>query len=181
MLKRTSNISVLLVLLLAWTMLHASPAAPHVEAALQNARLAGQGKFTWFGLRIYDAQLWVGEQGYRPGARFALDLRYARSLQGAKIAAASLDEIKKLGLGSAPQHAAWLQDMTRIFPDVKDGSHITGVFLPDAGARFYLDGKLLGDVADPAFAQAFFAIWLDPKTSAPGLRDALLLDAAPRR
>jgi Chalcone isomerase-like len=40
--------------------------------------------------------------------------------------------------------------------------------------RFYLDGKLLGEIADVEFAQAFFAIWLDPRTSASNLRKQLL-------
>ncbi len=70
--------------------------------------------------------------------------------------------------------------MTALFPHVNEGTRITGVFLPDRGARFYLDSKLLGEIADPAFARAFFAIWFDPKTSADSLRKALLMNAAPR-
>ncbi|UUZ55997.1 chalcone isomerase family protein [Massilia sp. H-1] len=70
--------------------------------------------------------------------------------------------------------------MKEIFPDVKEGTRISGVFLPGSQARFYLDGKPLATVPDPEFARAFFAIWLDPKTSAKGLRTALLKDAGPR-
>jgi len=110
-------------------------------------------------------------------AGFALDLRYARALSGSKIAESSIDEIRKLGLGTAAQQQAWLEQMSRLFPDVKEGSRITGVFLPGTGARFYLDGQVLGDIPDTTFALAFFAIWLDPKTSAPSLRTALLANA----
>jgi hypothetical protein len=67
--------------------------------------------------------------------------------------------------------------MKAIFPDVKEGEHITGVYLPNQGARFYLNGNLLGEVRDPDFAHAFFAIWLDPRTSDKKLRSALLADA----
>jgi hypothetical protein len=31
-----------------------------------------------------------------------------------------------------------------------------------------------GEIAEPEFARLFFAIWLDPRTSAPDLRAALL-------
>lgn len=159
----------------------AAMAAPaHIATHLDQARLAGQGAYTWFGLRIYDAELWVGQQGYQAGVPFVLELRYARSLDGAKIAQASADEMAKLGAGSAAQRAAWLARMKEIFPDVKEGSRISGVFLPGAGARFYLDGKALASVPDPEFARAFFAIWLDPATSAGSLRKALLKDAAAR-
>ena len=64
--------------------------------------------------------------------------------------------------------------MTALFPDVKEGTHITGIYLPNESVRFYLDGQWLGEIRDADFARAFFAIWLDPKTSAPDLRKKLL-------
>ena len=88
--------------------------------------------------------------------------------------------MEKIGAGSEAQRAAWLEKMRSIFPDVRDGSRLGGVFLPGRGVRFYRDGKELALVDDPAFAQAFFGIWLDPATSAPKLRAALLRDAAPK-
>jgi hypothetical protein len=159
----------------------AALAAPApVDSHLSGARLAGQGAFTWFGLRIYDAELWVGEKGYLPNEPFVLDLRYARKLNGIKIAEASAEQMAKIGAGTPSQRALWLARMKEIFPDVKEGSRISGVYLPGSGARFYLDGKALASVPDPEFARAFFAIWLDQKSTAPSLRSALLKDAAPR-
>jgi hypothetical protein len=162
----------------------ADTAAAHIQKELAPAYLSGQGSFRWFGLKIYDAQLWVSEQGYSSAtpesSKFALDLRYARKLQGRKIAEASRDEIQKLGLGNAQQLADWQSRMEQIFPDVSEGTHLTGIYLPNSGARFYLDGKVIGEIMDAAFAQAFFAIWLAPKTTAPQLRTALLADAAAR-
>jgi hypothetical protein len=151
----------------------------HVEQSVPQARLAGAGTFTWFTMKIYSAELWVGPQGYQPQAPFALELRYARKLDGAKIAQASAEQMAKIGAGSAAQRQAWLARMTTLFPDVNDGSRITGVNVPGGGARFYLDGKPLGNIAEPAFARAFFGIWLDPATTAPALRTALLANAAP--
>lgn len=153
-----------------------------VRNEIANARLAGQGTFRWFGFRIYDAQLWVGDRGYQPdapdSARFALRLTYARDLYGSHIAQSSIDQIRKLGFGSAEQHEVWLKEMEALFPDVHEGTRISGIYLPGAGARFYLNGKPLGEIADPDFARAFFAIWLDPRTSAPSLRNQLLSAAS---
>ena len=87
---------------------------------------------------------------------------------------ASIDEIKKLGLGSAAQHEQWLADMKKIFPDVNEGQQLTGVFAPGQASRFFFNGKPIGDIDDPEFGLAFFGIWLHPKTSAPKLRQALL-------
>ncbi len=180
----------LLGTLLAAIALHAgaldagAAAPPHVLREVAQARLAGQGSFRWLGLKIYDARLWVGAEGYRAKAvaatPYALDLRYARSLSGLKIAEASQQQMHKLGLGTGAQRASWHERMEKIFPDVMEGTHLTGVHLPGQGARFYHDGKLLGDIADAQFATAFFAIWLDPATTAATLRTALLADAAPR-
>ena len=164
--------------------LPATVAPAHIAHQVPGARLAGAGTFRWYGLKIYDAQLWVGDKGYSPSAPqvapFALELTYARALVGKKIAESSADEMKKLGYGSAEQRTAWLVKMRALFPDVQEGTCITGIFLPAGSARFFLDGKPLGEIVDSEFATAFFAIWLDPKTTGGKLRDALLQDAAAR-
>ena len=177
MARRVLALPALLALALAATLAHAAPA--HIEQDVPKARLAGSGAFTYFAMNIYFAQLWVGPQGYGSSTPFALDLRYARKLNGKKIAEASAEQMEKIGAGSPGQRQAWLQKMTAIFPDVREGSHITGVFVPSQGTRFYLDGKPMATVIDDDFARAFFGIWLDPKTTAPALRVALLKDAGP--
>ena len=82
--------------------------------------------------------------------------------------------MEKLDLGSIEQRQAWQAQMQACFPDVQDGTHLTGVFLPGAGARYYRDGKTICTIRDSQFASAFFAIWLDPRTSAKSLRADLL-------
>jgi hypothetical protein len=165
------------MLLCAVTAQAVSVPAP-VENEIGNARLAGQGSFRWFGFKIYDAQFWVGDRGYRQNdpesAKFALHLTYARDLYGKRIARSSIDEISKQGFGTSEQHEVWLNRMEALFPDVHEGTQISGVYLPGLGARFYLNGDLLGEIADLEFARAFFAIWLDPRTSASSLRTSLL-------
>lgn len=150
----------------------------HISTTLPDARLAGSGTFRWFGLKIYDAQLWTGQAGLTPDTLrskpFALDLHYARHLIGQKIADASLDEIRKIGIGTPTQHKAWLASMTALFPDVEKDTHLTGFYAPGQATRFFLNGVAIGEVADPEFGAAFFAIWLHPKTSEPAFRRALL-------
>ena len=160
-------------------------AAPlHIQRAVPDARLAGQGSFRWFGLLVYDAQFWVGSQGYQASAPdmapFALDLHYARSFDSDSIAETSIEEMKKVGAPSDAPYDRWLLQMKGVFKNVVKGTHITGIFLPNYGARFFLDGKALGDIADPQFSHAFFSIWLGPKTSAPALRKKLIADAEQR-
>ena len=176
----TRTLAVLFVLLCA-VAAQAADIPAHIRNEISDARLAGQGSFRWFGLKIYDAELWVEDRDFRPDApessRFVLNLTYARDLYGERIARTSINEIRELGFGSGEQHEVWLKEMEALFPDVHEGTQISGIHLPGQGARFYLNGNPLGEIADSEFARAFFAIWLDPRTSASSLRNSLLSSA----
>lgn len=154
----------------------------HISRYVSDGRLAGEGKLTWLGFHVYDARLYAGA-GFDvadPYARpFVLELTYARKLEGKAIAEASRDEIQRLGFAAGEQLARWTAQMEKLFPDVDKGRRIAGVNQPGRGARFYVDGVFAGSVDEPEFARAFFAIWLDPRTRAPRLRDSLLKGAGP--
>lgn len=132
----------------------------------------GSGDFRRFGFLVYEATLWAGsDDPLRPP--LALRLTYRRSISGKSITEASVGEIRNLGVADEGSLTLWGEQMGRIFPDVRPGDEILGVHLSD-GARFFHNDRQVGAIDDPAFARAFFAIWLDPRTSAPELRSALL-------
>jgi len=144
----------------------------------------GSGEMRWYGFALYRATLYVAgrKPSINPGtdaaatpydAPFALTLEYRRDIPGARIVEASVDEMRRLGAADGDLQR-WEAEMRRLFPDVRKGDTITGFFLPDRGARFYLGSRALGEVADLDFARRFFAIWLDPRTAAPAVRAALL-------
>lgn len=153
-------------------------APPWLASQLPGAVPIGQGMLRFLGLSVYDAVLFapiteaVGQEILN--SPFALTLRYRMRFTGASIAQTSIDEIKRLGRGSAEQHATWLSQMIAIFPDVAREDQITGIHRPKQGALFYFNDRLLGQINDPEFAAAFFGIWLAPGTREPGLRAALL-------
>jgi hypothetical protein len=64
--------------------------------------------------------------------------------------------------------------MAQLFPDVRRGDRLTGVSLDGGSVRFFHNGAPIGDIADPGFAHAFFAIWLDPKSTRADFREKLL-------
>jgi len=146
--------------------------------ALPTAQRAGSTRLRVWGFEVYDASLWVAP-GFRPDAwaraAFALDLRYLRAFDGADIARRSLEEMAREGPVPTAQEGAWLRTMQSIFPDVKKGDRIVGVYQPGEGARFFFNGVPHGEIRDAAFAERFFAIWLGPRTSEPAMRAALLL------
>jgi hypothetical protein len=130
----------------------------------------GSGEFRRFGFLVYQATLWAGDDPQRPPLVLRLD--YKRSIAGAAIAEASIKEMRAFTSDEAALKR-WGEQMARVFPDVKPGDHILGVYRPE-GATFQHNGRVTGEIADPEFARRFFAIWLDPRTSAPDLRAALL-------
>ena len=86
-----------------------------------------------------------------------------------------------LGIGEPKDHQRWLEQMITIFPNVKEGDRIRGVYSPGKSAVFLLNDQSIGRIDDALFARGFFAIWLDPKTSEPKLRQSLLGPLLSRR
>jgi hypothetical protein len=172
----------------------AGPAAAEADpgllrAALGEPREVGRGTLRFLGMRVYEAILWtagapraVAPESLMPpfDRDFALELVYAMSLSGARVAERSDQEIgRQPDRGSAAERANWLARMRAIFPDVRAGDRITGIYRVGGPTRFLLNDKPLGEVDDPAFGRAFFGIWLDSRTSEPALREALLRGLAP--
>ena len=166
-----------LALLMAPALLRAAtppPLPPAVAAIAPSLTLRGGGELTYFGLSVYDGWYWTAGPGWPQAGPYALDLHYHRSLDGARIAARSVDEIAKLGFGSAAERERWGEAMTRLFPDVKRGDRITGVNVGGGVVHYFFNGKAIGEIGDPGFADAFFGIWLHPKTSQAKFRQKLL-------
>lgn len=145
-----------------------------VQSLASDWRLLGTGEARLLGVRLYDASLWVTGVAYRDDAPFALSLTYARGFSRALLVDTSLDEMRRLGAADEARLARWKLALERVFPEVSAGETVVGVNLPDGGAAFYHQGRLSGKVADPVFARAFFAIWLDVRTRVPALRARLL-------
>ena len=166
---------VLAAVLLASAPAHASPPLPVALAAeMPMLRPLGEGRLRWFGLHVYDSSLWVPGEAWSPEVVFALDIRYAMSIKGRDLTRRSLEEMRKLGFSDPARLKRWEEAMDRVFPDIRPGDRLVGVSIPGREARFYSQERLLGTVPDAEFARAFFAIWLDEKTSEPGLRARML-------
>lgn len=150
---------------------------PEWAYAWQQIHRQGGGRLKVWGLHVYDARLWV-----QPGwtaERFAqqpliLDLLYARSLLGVRIAERSLTEMQRSARVNPARGAVWLAQMKALFPDVRAGDRITGWLVPGETSRFAVNRRPIGEVTDTLFGELFFGIWLAPHTSEPELRRALI-------
>ena len=166
--------SLVALVLLLW----AASASADWRSDVQSARLVGEGDFRVFGFSLYRAQLWSERVPVDYEERFALHIVYTRSIKGKRLADTGIDEIKRQAEAPIPPETLdrWREDMLRAFVDVEPGDELSAVFLPGKGVRFYAGERETGEFDDPAFARAFFGIWLDPSTRAPSLRKHLLGD-----
>ncbi len=143
-------------------------------------RTQGSGALRFLGFKAYDATLWLAAA---PSAKanplqnkslFALEIVYNTTLTSDEIVNVSLLEMARLKRLTDVQRKTWTTDMAKFFPSVKSGDRLTGVYVPKLGTRFFFNGKLISEINDPAFGDAFFAIWLDEGAKKPDLRRALL-------
>lgn len=143
----------------------------YLDEVLKPAKLQGSGKLTWWGFHVYDAFFY--RSGNVNSSEFALDLRYHRSLSGNAIAERSVEEMKNMGVPDSKAQV-WGKELASFLPNIEPGQNITAIYLPHQGTTFYYDGKVIARIPGADFSKAFFGIWLDPKTSAPRLRQQLL-------
>ncbi len=129
-------------------------------------------EFTRFGFSIYRAQLWAPKGRYIPDQPFVLSLTYSRDIARDRLLDASLTHMQKLGAPVQDQ-PHWRGELENVLTDVKQGDTLSGVYRPGQGAEFFYQEKKLGELND-VLALHFFSIWLDPRTSEPELRLALI-------
>ena len=146
----------------------------HRAADCRTRRSSGNGRLRYMMMDIYDAELFAPDGQYEPGKPVALRLTYLRNFTGAKIADLSAQEMRKEGVTDEVKLSAWYNQMRDIFPDVDDGTAVTGIELANGATEFYKDGKQIGAIDDPDFGPLFFGIWLGKGSSESELRADLL-------
>jgi Chalcone isomerase-like len=170
-----------LALTLAISPLHAQTGvvAPALSATatagLPELKPLGGGLLRVFGFQVYNVYLWTPAGAAYDGSKpHALDLQYLRTFSARQLAERSIDEMRGQGTGSEAVYPRWLAEMQRVFADVKEGDRLTGVVTAARTSKFFHNGAFRGEIADSAFTDAFFAIWLGEKSSQPRVRNLLL-------
>lgn len=170
---RGANLLALLITAAAVTAASAGLPAPlrRVQPALTPV---GSATLHWFGLHVYDVALFAQEVPLATNSSAALSIRYNVSIQRSRLLDTTLKEWRRMGKGSDVQRARWIEQLRPLWPDLKSGDSLTAFRRRDGATQFYFGDRLLGEVPDPEFGPAFFAIWLDEKCRYPAVRDGLL-------
>jgi len=149
-----------------------------LQPYLQTPTLIGQGKYTYWGFDVYVASLWASDSNVNAEQwqtqRIALELSYLRDFKGIDIAKSSIDEIHTQSPLPKSKATLWLKTLEDIFPNIKKGQTLVGIYIPNVGAQFLYETALIGEIKDLELTKRFFDIWLSQQTSAPQLRKRLL-------
>lgn len=146
----------------------------YIAQSIPEAMIVGEGRMTYMMMDIYDARLYAPQGQFQRDQPLALSLTYLRPLRGIRIADRSIEEMRKQGFFDEVALARWHTAMRQIFPDVSNGTTLTGILTDNGETIFYHDGRRIGHIKDSEFGIRFFSIWLSPETSQAGLRDNLL-------
>jgi hypothetical protein len=153
---------------------HGAFATEAIFTAVPNASVVGRGVLTYVFWDIYAATLYAPHGRWDPAKPYALSLEYYRNLDGKDIADRSVQEMRKEGVADEIKLATWNAQLKTIYPDVKDGSVLSAIYLPGKETVFYSGDNVIGSIKGDEFGKYFFGIWLGERTSAPELRRALL-------
>ena len=145
-----------------------------IKKYVPDTHVVGKGRLNLFMWDIYDAALYASKGKWHSDQPYALSISYLRDVSSHAIAKFSHKEMNRVQCASRKKTEKWTGLIQDFFPDVQKGTVLTGIRSDDGSTIFYHNDKRIGSVADPAFGDCFFAIWLDEKTSSKELRMKLL-------
>lgn len=145
-----------------------------ILASVPGASVVGRGVLSYAFWDVYKVALYAPNGQFDRDKPFALSIEYLLSISGRDIADRSVQEMRKQGYGDEKTLASWNAQMKEIFPDVRNGTVLSAVYMPGGRTDFYNGSTMIGTIAGEDFGRLFFGIWLDEKTSEPKLRRALL-------
>jgi Chalcone isomerase-like len=157
------------------------PSLSYLKPELDQPKLIGKGKFSFWGFDVYRAQLWsdtnIKLDNWQQN-KFALELVYQRDFEGKKIAKKSIEEMTKQKDLSQQKALEWSTALEKLFPDIKKNQSLTGLYIPNYGAKFFHGSTFIGEIKDLELTKSFFDIWFSNRTTAPELRKELFKETS---
>ena len=160
-----------------------SALAPAAHAAdWLSWRTVGDATLKWGPFTLYTSQLRTPDGRYSgPDEDRALIITYKRDIDRGDLVEATRAQWQALGvLQQEPQSAEWLRALGALWPDVMPGTQLAFVVQDKQGQFWYRASPAqktftpLGPRQSDAFSKNFLAIWLDPRTQYPELRQQLI-------
>ncbi len=140
----------------------------------KSDNLIGKSELKYFGLKVYDINLWCEKPKFSYDAKFAIHISYNMNFSKEELAKRSIKEISRNHILSASEQKNYYQKLLEIFSDIKKGDEKVAVFIPQKGVEIYHNNQLIGQISNLKFARLFIDIWLDERGSFPQVTKKLL-------
>lgn len=168
----------LLVLISATAAIAAPPEArplpPQVLSTAPGIHPFGKGRHSWWGIRMYDATLWIVGPQWSAAAPQALDIEPGRDVPADTLIKNAIAEMRDLKVGDEGKLRVWQGELKTVIPNVRQGDQIV-IFCPDTNRTIgYLNESKTGEINDPSFCPAIMSVWLHPQTKHQSMRKSLL-------
>jgi hypothetical protein len=150
------------------------PLPSHVVSQVPEIHPFGKGRHSLWGIKVYEATLWIVGPQWSDAKPHALDIEPNRAVPADTLVKNAIAEMRDLKVGDESKLKIWQAEMKKIIPNVKPGDQIV-IFCPDDNRTFaYLNDSSTGEVDDPSFCPALMSVWLHPQTKHQAMRKALL-------
>lgn len=100
------------------------------------------------------------------------EIEYFKTISAKSLIEKTVEQWQHLGY-EASRYESYLNELQRIWPDIKSGDALT-LMMDNTSSAFYHNKRLVGVIRDTNFGPLFLDIWLSEKTSEPELRQELL-------
>ena len=150
------------------------PLPPPVVSKAPGIHPFGKGRHTLWGIRMYDATLWIVGPQWSAAAPQALDIEPGRDVPADTLIKNAIAEMRDLKVGDEGKLRIWQGEMKSVIPNVRQGDQIV-IFCPDNNRTIgYSNGSKTGEISDPSFCPAIMSVWLHPQTKHQSMRKSLL-------
>lgn len=134
----------------------------------------GKGRQTVWGIRVYDATLWIVGLQWSANAPHALDIEPGRAVPAETLVKNAIAEMRDLKVGDESKLRIWKAEMRKVVPSVKQGDQVVIFCSRSNQTLVYFNDSRVGEIDDPSFCPAVMSVWLHPETKHQAMRKALL-------
>ncbi|NVJ61978.1 MAG: chalcone isomerase family protein [Gammaproteobacteria bacterium] len=142
--------------------------------------LQGEGTYRWWGIKVYDAKLYVSPDfsgDALTSKPLALEIIYDIDIDKKDLVETTEEEWDELKISKTEQcksRKQWAEKLLEIWPNLEQGDKLKFNVYQDGQSEFFYNNDSVGVIDDKNFAPCFLAIWLAEDTSASSLRRSLL-------
>jgi hypothetical protein len=152
----------------------------NVQVGQTTLVLNGLGLRSKYGFKVYVAALYVAQKSSDPAAILKPDapkrivMHFVRDVSKSQLTDGFSESFTNNTSDAAKKLKPEIDRMFAALEPLKDGQEIVFTYIPATGTTLTLGDKDKLSIADPAFAEMIFSVWLGPKPPNAGLKKGIL-------